>query len=191
MDSPMDGYWYSVFSYFCGNQLGPKWLGQFEFFFPPSQPLDFPKKNVGIFLDPPNHINTTPSHPLAYLPTTDPSLFFFPLTFSPTYFKWPSLIPTYLLAHPSTYQVPLIYLPTYPSTPTHLSMSYTSHKHEEMLTNLDAELAIHVALSNDEIQWKYCNSSCKWLCRPSTFVPTSHPSKYLSDTTQTYLLAWW
>jgi len=184
MDRLEDACWFSVLSCPCANQLGPSWLAQFDLFFLPSQPLDFPKKTMlGCFFGP------TWLHRHHALPPTNPSLLFLSLTFPPMYFKWPSLIPTYLLAHPSTYQVALIYLPTYPSTPTHLSMS-TSHKHEEMLTNLDAELAIHVASSNDEIQWKYCISSCEWLCYPSTFVPTSHPSKYLPDTTQPYLLAW-
>jgi len=133
------------------------------------------KKCWDFFLDPLDHINTAPSHPLTYLPATNPSLFFFSLTFSPTYFKWPSLIPTYLPAHPSTYQVTLIYLPTYPFTPAHLPTSYTPHKREEMLMKLDVSIAIHVVPSKDKIWRRYCISSCKWLCRPSTFIPTSHP----------------
>jgi len=141
-------------------------------------------------LDPPNYINTPPSHPSAYLPPTNPSLFFFSPTFSPTYFKWPSLIPTYLLAHPFNYQVAFIYLPTYPSTPTHLPMSYTPHKREEMLTKPNVGIAIHVAPSNDEIWWKNCISSCKWLCHLLIFVLISHPNRYLLDTTQPYIFAW-
>jgi len=185
MDRPVDTCRFSVLSCPCANQLDPSWLAQFDLYFLPSQHLDFPKKKMwGYFFGP------TWLHRYHALPPTNPSLLFFSLTFSPTYFKWPSLIPTYLLAHPSTYQVALIYIPTYPSTPTHLSMSYTSHKREKMLMKLDANLAIHVTLSNDKIQWKYCISSCKWLCHPSTFVPTSHPSKYLPDTTQPYILAW-
>jgi hypothetical protein len=104
-------------------------------------------------------------------PPTNPSLFFF----SPIYFKWPSFIPTYL--------------PSHPSTPTHLPTSYTPHKREEILMKLYASIAIHVAPSNDKIQWKYCISSCKWLRSPSIFIPTSHPSRYLPNITQaSYLL---
>jgi len=152
MDKPLDACWFSVLSCPCANQLGPRSLTQFDFIFLPFQPLDLPKKKMlGFFFDPPNCIGTTPSHPPAYIPPTNPNLLFFSHTFSPTYFKWPSLIPTYLLAHPSTYQVALIYLPTYPSTPTHPPMSYTSHKREEMSMKLDADLAIHMVSWNDEI----------------------------------------
>jgi len=140
--------------------------------------LGLPKKIMwGFFLDPLECISTPPSHPptLAY--------FFFLPTFSPTYFKWPSLIPTYLLAHTTTYQVTFIYLLTHLSLGTYQLTSYTPHKHEEMLMKPNVGIAIHVAPPNDEIQWKYCISSCKWLLHPFTFIPTSHPNSYLLDTT--------
>jgi hypothetical protein len=69
MDRSVDACWFSVLSCPCANQLGPSWLAQFDLFFLPSQPLDFPKKQCwDVFLDPPDCIDTTPSHPptLAY-----------------------------------------------------------------------------------------------------------------------------
>jgi hypothetical protein len=117
MDKPLDACWFSVLSCPCANQLGPRWLTQFDFIFLPFQPLDLPKKNVGIFFW--THLTAlTPPHsyPTAYIPPTNPNLLFFSHTFSPTYFKWPSLIPTYL---PSGSHIPT-YLPIYPYTPTNV-----------------------------------------------------------------------
>ncbi len=146
-------------------------------FFRLVDPWTSQKNNVGIFFGP-TWVHQHPTLPPTYL-----NLFFFLPTFSPTYFKWPSLIPTYLLAHPSTYQVTFIYLLTHLSLGTYQLTSYTPHKHEEMLMKPNVSIAIHVAPPNDEIQWRYCISSCKWLLHPFTFIPTSHPNSYLLDTT--------
>jgi hypothetical protein len=158
----------------CANYLGLRWLAQFDFFYALLTP-GLPKKKLGFFL---THLSASTPH----LPTHLPQPFFLP-TFSLTYFKWPSFIPTYLHAHPSTYQVAFIYLPTHLSLGTYQLTSYTPHKHEEMLMKPNLGIAIHVAPPNDEIRWRYCISSCKWLFCPFTFIPISHPNRYLLDTT--------
>jgi hypothetical protein len=171
----MDGYWFSVLSYPCANQLGPRWLGKIWFIFSTFSPPGLPQKKCWyLFLDQPNHINTTPFHPLAYLPTTNPSPFFSHLSFhlhiSNDLVSSP---PTYLPTYPPIYLPSDIHIPTH--LPLHTYQCPPQHKCEEMLIKPYVGIAIHVAPSKDKIQWRYCISSCKWLCHPSTFIPTSHP----------------
>jgi len=140
-------------------------------------------------LDPPNYINTTPFHPLAYLTTTNPSPFFSHLSFhlhiSNDLVSSP---PTYLPTHPSIYQVTFIYLPIYPYTPTNVLHNTSVKKcwlnHMRVLQSMWHHQRTKF---NEGIAFHHVND-CVIL--PLSYLLAT-PSRYLPDTTQPYLLAWY
>jgi hypothetical protein len=64
-------------------------LAQFDFLCLPSQPLDFQRKNVGIFFW--THLTASTPHPTTHLPPT--------LVYLPTYPSSPTHLPTFYTPH--------------------------------------------------------------------------------------------
>jgi hypothetical protein len=152
-------------------------------------PWTSPKKNVGIFFW--THLTASTPHPPTHRPISHPPTLAYSFSHLPSHLHIsndlvsfpPTYLPTHLITRWHSYTYLLTHLPLHT-----LPMAYISHKLEEMSTKLDADLAIHVALSivrsNEDITFHHVND-CVIL--PLSYLLATQVSTYQTPPNQTYL----